>query len=214
MDLKDAYVKNGYVHLERLIEPERCAQLVMRMREIVSKERPSDPSRVFDAIHQSTKTDFLVASAKAISCFFDKNADQSKDMILKNPFKALNKVGHALHELCPVYKKFSHQRIFYDLMTDLGQKKPQLVQSMFIFKQPKFGDGVPAHQDATFIHTDPCSVIGLWFALEDADIDNGCLWVLPGGHRGPLKERFVIKDGQLLFEEKKRVKWPRKDFIP
>ena len=35
------------------------------------------------------------------------------------------------------------------------------------------------------------SVTGFWFALEDATEDNGCLWMQPGGHRTPLRERFV-----------------------
>ena len=35
-------------------------------------------------------------------------------------------------------------------------------------------------------------MLGLWFALEDAQQDkNGCLWVLPGGHRAGLRARFV-----------------------
>jgi phytanoyl-CoA hydroxylase len=46
------------------------------------------------------------------------------------------------------------------------------------------------HQDATFLWTDPLSVIGFWFALEDATIDNGCLWAVPGTHRGPLRQLF------------------------
>jgi phytanoyl-CoA hydroxylase len=37
-------------------------------------------------------------------------------------------------------------------------------------------------------------VLGLWFALEDATVDNGCLYVAPGGHKGPLRARFV-RDG-------------------
>ncbi len=36
---------------------------------------------------------------------------------------------------------------------------------------------------------------GLWFALEEATIDNGCLWALPGGHTGPLRRRFARAGG-------------------
>jgi phytanoyl-CoA hydroxylase len=34
------------------------------------------------------------------------------------------------------------------------------------------------------------TVTGFWFAIEDATIDNGCLWAEPGGHRGPLRQLF------------------------
>ena len=47
------------------------------------------------------------------------------------------------------------------------------------------------HQDATYFETEPLSVTTLWFALERADRGNGCLWLQPGGHRTPLRERFV-----------------------
>ncbi len=32
--------------------------------------------------------------------------------------------------------------------------------------------------------------MGLWFAIEDATIDNGCLWALKGDH--PLRSRFIV----------------------
>jgi phytanoyl-CoA hydroxylase len=34
-------------------------------------------------------------------------------------------------------------------------------------------------------------VVGFWFALEDATLENGAMWALPGGHRAGLKARFV-----------------------
>lgn len=211
--LRDQYLTDGYVHLSSFIAPSTLEKLIFRMREIVALKSPQDFSKVFDAQHQKTPSELLLESASKISCFFDKNAHALSAIDKKKPFKTLNKVGHALHELCPVYRNFSLQEPFFALMKNLGQKKPRLVQSMFIFKQPKFGDSVPAHQDATFIYQEK-PVIGLWFALEDAHVDNGCLWVMPGGHKGPLKERFINKAGELAFMDKKRVSWPKKAFIP
>jgi ectoine hydroxylase-related dioxygenase (phytanoyl-CoA dioxygenase family) len=50
---------------------------------------------------------------------------------------------------------------------------PVVVQSMYIFKNPGIGGEVTAHQDATFLHSQPdLKVIGLWFALEDATVSN------------------------------------------
>lgn len=61
---------------------------------------------------------------------------------------------------------------------------------MYIFKQPSIGGEVNCHQDSTFLYTQPMSVIGLWFAIEDATLENGCLWGLPGGHKQGLLKRF------------------------
>ena len=66
---------------------------------------------------------------------------------------------------------------------------------MYIFKQPIIGGEVTCHQDSTFLYTDPMSCIGFWFALEDATLENGCLWAEPGGHRGALRKLFKRASG-------------------
>lgn len=203
----------GYLHLESFVEPTACERLIERMRELTHKNCHHDQEKIFEAGEKRQSMDkFFLESAHKISFFFDKNLGE-KDQHLPN-FAKLNKVGHALHNLCPVYGKFSHQPKFYSLMDELGQKKPQLVQSMFIFKQPRFGDEVPPHQDASFLYTEPNSVIGLWFALEDATVENGCLWVLPGGHRGPLKNRFERSEQGFSFKHEQRVNWPKSEYRP
>ncbi len=76
------------------------------------------------------------------------------------------------------------------MATDVGVGDSVLLQSMYLCKQPRIGGEVGCHQDATFLYTEPVSVTGFWFALEDATIDNGCLWAAPGGHRSPLRKLF------------------------
>lgn len=43
---------------------------------------------------------------------------------------------------------------------------------------------VVPHQDATFLHTSPVNLIGIWIALEDCTVNNGCLWFQPKSHKG------------------------------
>jgi phytanoyl-CoA hydroxylase len=50
---------------------------------------------------------------------------------------------------------------------------------------------VSCHQDATFLYSDPITVTGFWFAIEDATLENGCLWAAPGGHKTTLRKTFV-----------------------
>jgi phytanoyl-CoA hydroxylase len=209
-DLAQAFHHNGFLHMKSMVKKDTCEKLVLRMRELVARFAPKDRAKIFEtgAKNQTSDQHFL-QSARNISFFFDRNS-REEDSI----FGSLNKVGHALHDLCPVYRRFSHDEKFYDLMKILGHKKSRLVQSMFIFKQPFFGDAVPAHQDATFINTDPPSTIGLWFAFQDADESNGCLWVLPKAHKGLLKERFLYQDGRLRLSAHNKVDWPSDKFIP
>lgn len=61
----------------------------------------------------------------------------------------------------------------------------------YIYKQPRHGGEVTSHQDSAFLHTEPHqSCLGLWLALDDATLANGCLWVRPGSHAEPLRRRF------------------------
>ena len=50
---------------------------------------------------------------------------------------------------------------------------------------------VVPHEDGTFLMNEPSKVIGLWIALEDADLENGCLWFIPGSHKGS-KSRLEV----------------------
>jgi hypothetical protein len=50
---------------------------------------------------------------------------------------------------------------------------------------------VVAHQDATFLYTEPVKLVGFWIALEDATLENGCLWFAPGSHRSGVHRRFT-----------------------
>ena len=56
------------------------------------------------------------------------------------------------------------------------------MQSMLFAKPPGL-QGQAWHQDERYIPTRDRSLIGAWIALDDATVDNGCLWVLPGSHR-------------------------------
>jgi len=56
------------------------------------------------------------------------------------------------------------------------------MQSMLFVKPPSF-QGQAWHQDEIYIPTRDRSLCGAWIAMDDATIENGCLWVIPGSHR-------------------------------
>ena len=70
---------------------------------------------------------------------------------------------------------------------------------MYIFKPPRIGGEVVCHQDSTYIYTEPESCVGFWFALEDATVENGCMYFIPGAHKQALKKRnYRDGDGKLV----------------
>jgi phytanoyl-CoA hydroxylase len=55
-----------------------------------------------------------------------------------------------------------------------------LFASHYIAKRPYDGQSVLWHQDGTFWPLEPMEVVTLWLAADDADVENGCLRVMPG----------------------------------
>ena len=67
------------------------------------------------------------------------------------------------------------------------------------------------HQDSTFLYTTPDTTIGVWIALEDSTVDNGCLWTLPGEHSKGVRRRMqvtVVVSGQRHCHHVRRHRSP------
>ena len=206
---------DGFLVLDGFVEPAACDRLRARADELLAGFDPSSHRSIFTTDDQVRRTDrHFLDSAERISFFFEEEAfDDAGD--LRGPVaRSINKLGHALHDLDPVFAAFSRTPALAAVVADLGMDDPRLLQSMYIFKQPHIGGEVRCHQDATFLHTEPDRVLGLWFALEDARRDNGCLWALPGGHRGGLRQRFVRTGLTTRMEVLDPTPWPDEGLVP
>ncbi|HEY1728182.1 MAG TPA: phytanoyl-CoA dioxygenase family protein [Candidatus Baltobacteraceae bacterium] len=95
---------------------------------------------------------------------------------------SINKIGHAMHDLDPVFEDFSHGSALAGVARSAG------------------GGEVRWHQDATYFWTDPISVTTFWFALESADRQNGCLWA-----------RFVVENGNTRVPKLDQTPWPTEE---
>ena len=174
------YEDNGFLILEGFADQSECDQLRARAAEMVHEFDPADVVSVFSTHEQNRTTDdYFLTSGDKIRFFFEENAFNADGTLKYEKEKSINKIGHALHDLDPLFERFSRSQKIEDLATAMGMKSPLLLQSMYIFKQPNIGGEVTCHQDSTFLYTDPIDIVGLWFALEDATIENGCLGPFP-----------------------------------
>jgi phytanoyl-CoA hydroxylase len=89
-----------------------------------------------------------------------------------------------------------HPKLLRVVETILGAKA-ELYQSMALIKPPR-GREKPWHQDhAYFDLTLETKVVGVWIALDEATVENGCMRVLPGRKMHGVQPHFMIRDWQL-----------------
>ncbi|MES2321046.1 MAG: phytanoyl-CoA dioxygenase family protein [Pseudomonadota bacterium] len=203
------FTRDGYLVLPGFKSAGEIARLRERAGQIVNEFDPNQGRGIFTTRDQVKATDdYFLRSDNTIRCFFEEEAFDADGRLRQDKSLSINKIGHALHDLDPVFEQFSRDPRLAAVARDLGLVDAQVWQSMYIFKQPGIGGEVNWHQDATFFETTPVSVTTFWFALEDATIDNGCLWVEPGGHRGPMRERFVRNGDDIKMEKLDDTPWP------
>jgi hypothetical protein len=96
---------------------------------------------------------------------------------------------HQPHAVSPVIARFiAHPGIAAVLGRIVGAHLPawdgsvKCMQSM-LFVKPPGKPGQAWHQDEMYIPTRDRSLCGAWIALDDATVENGCLWLVPGSHR-------------------------------
>lgn len=211
-----AYARDGFLVIENFASRAACDRLRAHADQLLADFDPQGVISIFSTQEQTrTSDEYFLTSGDQVRFFFEEEAFDAHGQLRQRKEHSINKIGHALHDLDPVFAEFSRQPALAALACDLGYQQPLLLQSMYIFKQPNIGGEVVCHQDATFLYTEPLSVTGFWFALEDATRENGCLWVLPGGHKLGLKKRFG-RDGQdgTRFETLDDTPFPQEGLIP
>ena len=197
-----AFAQDGVLVIENFVTPEACTALRTRAEALVQQHAPVTGHTVFSAQDQSHAKDaYFEASANSIGVFFEAGAHDAHGKLQVALGKAVNKLGHAMHDIDPVFDAFSRTADLQSVAASLGLRDALLVQSMYIFKQPGIGGEVNCHQDSTYLYTEPSSVMGFWFAMEDAHQGNGCLAGIAGSHKQGLREIFRRNaQGQLALD--------------
>ncbi|MFF0225467.1 phytanoyl-CoA dioxygenase family protein [Streptomyces sp. NPDC004629] len=89
---------------------------------------------------------------------------------------------HYPHKLSALVRDtLCHPAVVAALTQVIGPDVKAMQSMLFIKSEGKPGQAW--HQDEFFIPTRDRSLTAAWIALDDATVENGCLWVLPGSHR-------------------------------
>ena len=187
------YHEQGYLVLENALSEQDIASLKQAAMGIVADFDAEQQRTVFKTTDRDAgRDDYFFDSAENVHCFLEEGALDENGELNRPKEVAINKIGHAMHDLVPEFTRFCRLPLFGQVLRDIGYVSPALMQTMYIFKQPGIGGEVRWHQDASYLISGAPGVTGIWIAIEDATRDNGCLWMQPGQHHSPLREIYEV----------------------
>jgi len=151
-DQIDQFHRNGYLVLPAFLSPDETDSLLQRSKQLLA-EFPSEshPRTTFTTGDDNhVCDDYFLTSGDKIRFFLEEDAVDKDGRLNREKEKAVNKFGHALHELDPVFRKVTLQNekvkaVARDLAVHVD---PVVPQSMVICKQPQIGGEVGEHNDS------------------------------------------------------------------
>ncbi len=91
------------------------------------------------------------------------------------------------------------QRRIRGVVESLIGRDPILFQDMALIKPPFIGSEKPCHQDNAYFSVTPLeAVLGVWIALDDATVGNGCMHVLSGEHKVGPRRHYHDRDCEII----------------
>ncbi len=161
LEQRASWEQRGFFRIARFAPRQTCDAMLARVTEVVR-----DPALAGQLGVKVLQEANLVGQA----------VDRPEDAVSK-VFK--------LHR-DPVFADFAHAAAVVDLVSELIAPDIDVFLSQFIFKTPGAW-GQPWHQDSFYFPFDPARpVVGVWLAVTEATLVNGCLHVLPGSQAEPV----------------------------
>ena len=122
---------------------------------------------------------------------------------------------HFPHKISAVLKDIAAHRSISRILENIVSPNVKCMQTMLFMKAPG-KKGQSWHQDEFYIPTRDRSLTGAWIAVDDADIANGCLWVVPGSHlEGSIRKRIPYSGDEYADVDRCDISpYSESDFVP
>ncbi|MCO6457301.1 MAG: phytanoyl-CoA dioxygenase family protein [Pirellulaceae bacterium] len=154
--LADQYAQQGFAVVEDLLSDETLARLRQRTQDIAEGLVPEFPSA-------------------------DIELEPGAERRTLATVRKLNRCA----ENDSVFLELASEPSILDVIESLIGPDIKLYASQ-CFMKPPGGIAKPYHQDSAYFTIEPPDLVTCWAALDDVTLDNGCMWVIPGSHRGGL----------------------------
>ena len=111
---------------------------------------------------------------------------------------------YAMHNIqyvscnCPEFLERTRDPRLTDPVVDILGPDLLGLNNLYIWKPPKIGLSFPWHQDKWYFNHQykTGTTVATWSAIDDADKGNGCLYVIPGSHKGGVREHKELEGSQ------------------
>ena len=125
------YDRDGFIVLPGFKSPEQIAALRARAEAIVEAFDPNESRAIFTTRDQERASDaWFLGSSNTVRCFFEEEAFGPDGQLRQAKALSINKIGHAMHDLDPVFSAFTRDPKLASVARDLGLEQPQVWQSM------------------------------------------------------------------------------------
>jgi len=125
--LRAKWTEQGYLVIPGFVTPANIEELKQRMQELITSFEATEDYAIFSTKEQATKTtQYFLDSGDKIRYFFEENAFDATGSLQQEKRLSINKVGHALHDLDPVFSRFSR-----------NAQLEHLAKQVVGFRQPK-----------------------------------------------------------------------------
>jgi ectoine hydroxylase-related dioxygenase (phytanoyl-CoA dioxygenase family) len=164
-------------------------------RRITDDQARSFNERGYFVLENALDRESVERAAQAIAPFEAKVEEYLRAQPTRRAFIAeADGISFTVHlvKRSAVLRELSAGPVFADLCHDLIGPEVRFYWDQAVYKKPEYLKPFPWHQDNGYTYIEPQAYLTCWVALTDATVENGCPWVIAGGHlRGTLKHHLT-----------------------
>lgn len=182
----DYYREHGYLAVDGLLQPNEVAEALERINVLVNSNADDQPGAQRETGASASEDNIPDIDRMRRVCFAQGRLDYE-----------IIPIDHP--SIMAVVSRLLSGRVDPD---PNRPDRPRLFQQMALIKPPKIGGEKPWHQDhAYFKFAIDTRIVGVWIALDEATMTNGCMHLIDRGHReGPIPH-FKRRDWQICDTE-------------